>query len=133
MLDRGYRPTWKENQPDTGPWQNGLTGAGPQAEYSMGSWGWRTDPSIGPHTGDRIKHFTREGFNGYFNSAYGDDVEATESGIYKAALLCMIPYLLFSGSAASGLPSIRNLTLGVALLFWMLTPAMPFLLRLIST
>ena len=25
-------------------WPSGLTGAGPQAEFSMGDWGWRTDP-----------------------------------------------------------------------------------------
>ena len=133
MLDRGNRPEWA-HQVDPGPWPNGLTGAGPQAEYSMGDWGWRTDPSIGPISLPKDnqfkKRFTRHGFSGYFNSAYGDDIDSRENGMNKAALLFMIPYLLSSGFGLTGSASVRNLVLGVALLFWMLTPAVPCLLGL---
>ena len=52
-------------------WPSGLTGAGPQAEFSMGDWGWRTDP--GAASGKT--HFTVDGFRGFFNSAYGDDID----------------------------------------------------------
>jgi len=52
-------------------WPSGLTGTGPQAEFSMGDWGWRTDP--GAASGKT--HFTVDGFRGFFNSAYGDDID----------------------------------------------------------
>ena len=52
-------------------WPSGLTGKGPQAEFSMGDWGWRTDP--GAASGKT--HFTVDGFRGFFNSAYGDDID----------------------------------------------------------
>ena len=59
-------------------WPSGLTGAGPQAEFSMGDWGWKTDPTAetpDPRTERKSPRFTVEGFRSFFNSAYGDDID----------------------------------------------------------
>ena len=76
------RPETNEELKDR-RWPTGLTLIGPQAEWSMGDWGWHVDrhaeDARNPYT-----HFTGKGFKGYFNTAYGDDVYGLERGILGA-------------------------------------------------
>lgn len=70
-------------------WPTGLTLIGPQAEWSMGDWGWHVDRHA-QETGANT-HFTGKGFRGYFNTAYGDDVYALERGILATFfLICLL-------------------------------------------
>ena len=74
-------------------WPTGLTLIGPQAEWSMGDWGWHVD-RFAEERGKGAR-FTGRGFHGYFNTAYGDDVYGVERGLGAALLVaCLLVHAL---------------------------------------
>ena len=74
-------------------WPTGLMHIGPQAEWSMGDWGWHVERHA-QETGANT-HFTGRGFRGYFNTAYGDDVYALERGILATFfIICLLFHAL---------------------------------------
>ena len=127
------RPPPSGQMPPERRWPTGLAPQlGPQAEFSMGSWGWRVDNTVAgndPHDGSRDSaaktHFTKAGLESPYVTAYADDELKVQWGLQKATLLiCLI---LVAIPSSLWPPSPGPLLYYVWLLWSLLGPAVGYL------
>ena len=119
-----------QNTPET-RWPTGLAPQlGPQAEFSMGTWGWRVDNTAAkgdPHEGDpKRTHFSKAGLKSAYVSAYGDDEFQVQWSLQKATMLIVLILVAIPNSLWP--PNPGALAYYIFLLVSLLGPALGFLM-----